>query len=175
MPAKKTHSPPPDSDSSEESMGSYGILLLKDLLNTASKNPKFDLSTTPLTSAQVALLAVGLPPDHLTLLKEFGQFCLSCGDCLIVDTYIPCRLAESPFFEFDTNSFEDFESYLIYANDVDGTCYGYDTRSKPFVSCAWDCFHTAAQKTQESDAMQVIANIIAESLEYFCPDIYLIR
>lgn len=175
MPAKKTYSPSSDSDSNVESMRSCGILLLKDLLNTASKNPNFNLSITPLTSAQVALLAVGLPPDHLTLLKEVGQFCLSCGDCLIIDTYIPCRLAESPFYTFDPNSFENFESYLIYANDVDGMCYGYDTRSSPFVSWAWDCFSTAAEKTQESDAMQVIANVIASYLEYFRADISSIR
>jgi hypothetical protein len=136
---------------------------LKDLLNITAKNPDFNLSVTPLTSAQVALLADGLPSDHLTLLKEIGQFCLSCGSCLIIDTYIPCRLAESPFFSFDLNSFENFESYLIYAHDVDGMCYGYDTRSKPFGSCAWDYFYNAAEKSH--GVFHVIERAIAPDLE----------
>ena len=139
---------------------------LKDLLNTLSQMPDHELTLTPLDSSQTAPLTNGLPPGHLRILTEIGEICLSHRDYLVIESYLPCPLAASPFYSFESDSFKDFEHFLIYAHDVDGRCYGYDTRTQPFDSYEWDFHGCEPSPMQDLDAFSVMEEAIVSHLSW---------
>jgi hypothetical protein len=155
----------PGSDANEDPTRYSGIQRLRNLLVMISQMPNCNLKVTPLTEDQLTHLDKRLPPDQLELLKQIGEIDIG-GGCLLLDTFIPRRVADDPnrLFEMDEN--KEAEHFLIYARDGHGDCFGYDTRTLPYESYRWDFCAFHPEKTEEAGALQLIENIVAVLLEW---------
>jgi hypothetical protein len=129
---------------------SYRLAQLKAMLRDAAKAPDFTVRVTPVSVSQLAAFGDGLlPDDHFRLLAEVGEICVGHLGSLVIDSYIPCPLSQSPFYEFSPAQCEKNVTLWIYAHDVDGLCHGYDIRSTLLKSCSWD-FHYCTPYAEEA-------------------------
>lgn len=144
--------------------GTHPSKQIRDLLLEVSEMPDHLLSVKPLKPSEISQIAHGLPPEDLAFLTEIGEICVSHRDCLVIESYLPCRLYDSPFYSFKEESLHHFKDLLIYAHDVDGKCYGYDTSSIPFGSCCWDFSFGGTSPIPEHGVSEVITKALTAHL-----------
>ena len=129
---------------------SFRISRLKAVLSVAARSPDFTVSVRPVPINQLGAFGAGrLPYSHFRLLADIGEICVGRLGYLVIDSYIPCPLARSPFYEFHPSQCEKFETLWIYAHDVDGRCHGYDSGTSLLKSCSWD-FHYCTPYAEEA-------------------------